>query len=118
MSDKNNSWFDQGELPPVGSVVLYSYKDGYSRSCYTKDWNDGDELEILSHKEVCGKLLCVVFNRQKQNAQCLVSDCMLPLRTDREKFIDAAMRAAGDHHKLEDALGNLFDAGFKAPEEK
>lgn len=102
---KPENWHKDGKTPSAGTECEYTIGDnfgGYKQCCFVGFNSRGSlVIELLD-----GELKS--FHKHQIKFR--------PIRTDREKFIEAAMRAAGDYHKLEDALGNLFDAGFKAPE--
>lgn len=107
----DNDWHARGELPPVGAKFeAYFPKDS------TPAWNAG-AVAYKSKEHVILK-----FDDGEENyydAGNLKKIAKFrPLRTEREKFIDAALSAACDYHKLEDILGDLFDAGFRQPDAK
>ena len=114
MAEANSNWHERGELPPVGSFVSYHDDDGYVKSGYSKDWIEGDKLEILSHKTVSKMRMCVVFNMRAENAQCLVAEGMRPIRTEREKVIEAAVKIYDDKKcfSAESFASELHKAGM------
>ena len=99
--DKVNSWHERGELPPVGAV------------CECGGCAPADECEIVAYSD---DQVCV---RWRENKLLDVIDItsgavkFSPLRTEREKAIDAACKAVGGVG--EDVLlviEKLYDAGM------
>ena len=99
------TWFEAGELPPIGSKVCVTGSGSY------------DEVIIVAHDK--GVAVVRLPDGEKYWG---VNICYLrPLRIEREKFIDAAVSAVGGSQAIINAnavLGKLFDAGFRAPDAK
>ena len=125
----SNEWFERGELPPVGAFVEYVKIDGIDMSGLTAaTWSSGDKMEVLAHRVVCGDLFPVFFNLDEEQASCLISKCYRPIRTGREKAIEAAVRViSGEFDGVlahvfnapKDAAEKLYDAGLlRLPEDK
>lgn len=103
---KPDSWHARGELPPVGTECEYAVGTGSLGFdwCFFVGRNHSGSLIIESDN---GNILSYHKHQLK----------FRPLRTDREKFIDAAESVRKAHQwTTEEYLGALFDAGFKAPE--
>lgn len=100
----------RGELPPVGTKCLCWFDDG--REC----WHECIVIGSIDSEIKNGYLAVSLIGKHER--KLVWANEFRPLRTEREKFIEAAMSAAGDYHKLEDILADLFDAGFRAPGQK
>lgn len=100
--EKADSWYERGELPPVGCAVDVTGDDvayGYGES----------DCEVLAHVEDCAVI------RMSFGLGCFVAKVLSPSRTEREREIDemdAALMNRGSH--ISDViLGELYDAGFR-----
>lgn len=106
--DERYNWHALGELPPVGTECEYKFKNpAYS-------WTE----VVVNYISKQNAILIIKNGGKEVHTDAFKADEFRPLRTDREKFIEAAMRVS-DVTRLWDAkefFGNLFDAGFKAPE--
>lgn len=109
-ADDEHDWHARGELPPAGTECLCWFDDG--RECWHECIVIGSIDSEIKNRYVAVSLI------GKHDRKLVWANEFRPLRTEREKFIDAAMSTAGDYHKLEDILGDLFDAGFRAPDQK
>ena len=98
----DSSWYERGELPPVGVVCL-----GHITS--EDKWV---ETEVVAHRDGyvlgwCSAEKCGYHGNENSDFR--------PLRTEREKAIDqmdAAIRNRGS--AISDViLGELYDAGFR-----
>ena len=109
----DNGWHARGELPPVGAKF-----EVYFPNDSTPAWNAG-AVAYKSKEHVILK-----FDDGEENyydASSLKKIAKFrPLRTEREKFIEAAMRVgelrARDGAK--EVYSRLFDAGFRQPDQK
>ena len=100
----DNSWHERGELPPVGaecevSVLDQGYFDFEVRGYYQgKVWmasaETGDITEMVNHCK------------------------FRPIKSERERFIDAATSVFYNGSHCERMAAALFDAGFRAPSDK
>ena len=112
MSSKpDNSWYERGELPPVGCECRF-FSDGYDENWF--DWC------IFHGLATCGGL---IVEHHHKTSPSRVTVCLLnprttkfrPLCTDREKAIDEMILAI-DHIKegnFETFIGALYDAGYR-----
>ena len=104
----SNEWLERGELPPVG--VLCEFTWGNQNEWHECMRIDDDNVAFKWFAEWRIKQLC--------NAP---SNLFRQIRTERERFFDAAESAAGSelfgtsNCLLLDAL---FEAGFRLPEDK
>jgi hypothetical protein len=109
----------------VGAAVEYFHDSGFADIHPFTKWVDGDEVEIIAHKRVSGDLIPVVFNIRHETATAVVPSCLRPIRTEKERVVDAAMKQwigsninTLEWRAREDFLGAAYDAGFlKMPEE-
>lgn len=106
MSNKpedSNAWHDRGELPPVGSEC--------SAMCYG-EWVT---VEVLRHRvNNVGMNIAAVMNCTSFNVFWATD--FRPLRTEREKAIDALNALVGDIEKYptwRDAIAAIYDAGYR-----
>jgi len=95
---------------PAGAKCLCWFDDG--REC----WHECIVIGSIDSEIKNGYFAVSLIGKHER--KLVWANEFRPLRTEREKFIEAAMSAAGDYHKLEDILGDLFDAGFRAPDQK
>lgn len=112
MSD--NSWYEKGELPPVGAKLLFTGKcEEYSR---VKDFS-GKEVMVLSvfkSKDID----CIAFNNTSLGIGATVYSKIWfePIKTERELAIEAALEEAKkthfDREHLKKIAGLWFDAGL------
>lgn len=106
-----SNWFEAGELPPIGEQCEWKgLIGGY--------WAQCEVIDRYQDKEI------VVFNTgdyRNCKFQILPLDSVefRPIRTDRDKFIDAAeaeFKKSGIDELVD--FGFLYDAGFRLPESK
>lgn len=113
MEEKDNSWHERGELPPVGTVCeVFNHEFGSNAA-----W---EKCTIL----FMGKFKCVYSSdschERVGNVDLTGVIEFRPIRTEREKFIEAALAVNPwmSGKKMTNALGYLYDAGFRAPDSK
>lgn len=103
-------WFEAGELPPVGSHV--EYMDSVAK----------DHVPVFIVAAHHFDNTAVIFSEQNDSGSLFYGYAheFRQIRTEREKFIESAMSIgelrARDGAK--EAYGRLFDAGFRAPDQK
>lgn len=103
-----SNWFERGELPPVGTICEYTLGNSeiwYKCEIHYTVENDGVVMFAphLNHKKYCS-----IHGSSGAKFR--------PVRTEREKFIDAGCAAMKtQHHTVKSNLGFLFDAGFRGP---
>ena len=117
----SNEWFERGELPPVGEAVLYSttrYQES-KPAIEIGNWYRG--IIIAYHDG---------FVWTSDNGiRSLEITKFRPIRTEREKAIEAAISAASDglghasygvgHVNLVIIANSIYDAGLlRLPEDK
>lgn len=131
---KVSNWFERGELPPVGEVVELAEETEFlslARGNITLIAK-GAHCHVVGHAK-----------RPDNNAECITLMSVInpgagfctgnheflakPIRTEREKFIEAAGKILNKPEindnidagfTLRQAAEALFDAGFKAPDNK
>ena len=102
-SAQNNSWYERGDLPPVG--------------CECSAMCDGNwvKVEVLRHRvnnsgmNVAAVMNCASFN-------VFWATDFRPLRTEREKAVDELIVLVGDIEKYptwRDAIVGIIDAGYR-----
>jgi len=101
VKQQDNSWFERGELPPVGARVDV----------------DGDNLvygrgekncEVLAHVEDTAVV------RMSYGLGCFQSRVLLPSRTEREKAIEEIKSILGlGGSFMDSAAAKLYDAGYR-----
>jgi hypothetical protein len=101
-------WNGEG-LPPVG-VVCEFVIGKRTRFDAHGHWEDGDELEVLAHRNACA----IVYNKTARAAAAVNTDCMRPIKTERQKQIDA-IEAIIYRSECEttSAAERLYNAGFR-----
>lgn len=111
METKDNSWYERGELPPAGTVCEYAVGTGSLgfKWCFFIGRNYSGSL-LLEHNDAQLKS----FHRGQIKLR--------PLRTEREKVIEAALSVmltstiSNTQHKT---INKLYDAGLlRLPESK
>lgn len=133
MSD--NSWYENGELPPVGAKCKVDSKQCESR--FVKQFH-GKTVDILMHMtDHVGDNIAIFSMPDPSDKACLrfhgmVAGCFIPIKTERElaieemaidlniKFnlhdqrVNCEMEVTLDLEK--DILGKLYDAGYRKNE--
>lgn len=117
MSD--NSWYENGELPPVGSKCIVDSidcRDNYARSFH------GMEVDIhINMVDHQGDNIAVFSMIDPDDNDCLkfhgmMQHCFRPIKTEREIAIEAAVNATKETVWVEESVakvaGILFDAGL------
>ena len=99
---QDNSWYERGELPPVGTICKM-----------IDDKNTWLECEIIAHKNS----FCIGWISSR-NAPFYTYDKSVfrPLCTEREKAIDELNALVGDIEKYptwRDAITGIIDAGYR-----
>lgn len=108
--EKDNTWFERGELPPVGTICK-AYHEG------SGEWLDA---EVLKHR-VNSAANNVAVAMGIRDFKLFWFSASRPIRTDREKAIEAAKAALLKKGSLAiiTNLETLYDAGLlRLPEEK
>jgi len=101
----DNSWHARGERPPVGveCEVLNSALDNAEwERCVVK---------------FIGDLVCV-YTSESCNERCAHLDFIKfrPIKTEREKFVEAALEIADRSTNYTATFKQMYDAGFRAPD--
>lgn len=117
MSD--NSWYENGELPPVGSKCIVdsiACPGAFPRSFH------GMKVDINFHMVDKSSNEIAVFSMvDPEDRDCLkfhgmVKGCFRPIKSDRELAIEAAVNELSDTIHLKGNVmhiaGLLFDAGL------
>ena len=101
-SEINNSWFKHGELPPVGVPVELWVGGSFAYNC--------EFITSRRHHYVMWNL-----DADRPDAADYMNSQFRPIRTEREKAIDAACAAvckAGPYDHERELIGKLYDAGL------
>ena len=101
---QNNSWYNKGELPPVGTIC--------------EAWFAGDgwlEVEILKHgkRDTCA---CYLTKNLIGGGNLKWSNNFRPIISEREKAIEEMMELINSRPDIDnerDMCGMFYDAGFK-----
>lgn len=113
-SSLTHNWFERGELPQVG-FNFEAYFDGDDKP----KWNAG-VVAYISDEHVILKFDDGDENYYDHKA-LLKKAKFRPIKTDKEKAIDAAAKIAEEHNKsgAKEFYGALYDAGLlRLPEGK
>jgi hypothetical protein len=87
-----NLWDGKNDLPAVGEVVEFYHEEHDRKEGICVDaWKNGDKLECLAIRKVKMDNLPVFFNMRDQTASCLIRMRYRPIKSDREKSIEAAI---------------------------
>ena len=101
---RNDDWYKAGELPPIGANVdvvgLVVYGAGEI------------DCEVISHVENCAVI------RMSYGLGCFEPDNLKPSKTDKGRFIDAAISCLSEFKSANQVFGEMYDAGFRLPESK
>lgn len=97
------SWHEKGELPPVGwhGEVTWGAKTSW-HECVMLPSNR------ISYNSISGWVVNDVRNLEFVEFR--------PLKTERERFVEAAIACLTEFKSENQVFGELYDAGFKAPE--
>ena len=113
--EPDNSWHERGELPPE-ETICESYD--FDRSQWVK-------VKTLNARTGSGEIACVTIDESEAYGRLFFGCKFHPIKSEREKFVDAAANAfhSSCMHDYSgqpflDGLAGLYDAGFKAPDEK
>ena len=105
------SWLEKGDLPPVGSFVDVVGEVQYGAG--------ESNCEVIAHVENCAVI------RMTWGLGCFESHVLRPAKSEREKFVEASLKKFDEisehfppteNASLFKLFGNMFDAGFRAPE--
>lgn len=112
-----SNWFELGYHPAIGSKVTI-VRGNTDLSGFGKSFA-GQECTVRAiFKNQYGRDI-VSVERPDGACCCFVLDVVEPAKTEREKFIEAALVAVGQPEVLEQHVFNyfglLFDAGFQDP---
>lgn len=107
---EDSSWFERGELPPVGARF-----EAYFEQDHHPKWSAG----VVAYKSIEHTIL--KFDDGEENhyktSELKKIGKFRPIRTEREKAIEAAIAVDGSITMLQAAA--LYDAGLlRIPEEK
>ena len=98
----DNSWHERGEFPPAGVPVELWVGGSFAYNC--------EFITRRGHHYVMWNL-----DADRPDAADYMNSEFRPLRTEREKAIDAACAAvckAGPYDHERDLIGKLYDAGM------
>lgn len=99
-----NDWYKRGELPPVDSEIEV-YTEGEEVRQIHVVWSGDD---VVFGWDMGAPFVYAHFSAEAYEFR--------PIKSEREKFVEKACLVVKDkNHHLEAVFGQLFDAGFKAP---
>lgn len=109
----DNSWFERGELPPVGvKCEVYGALGQY---------NEWHKCEIFAVE--FGRVF--IKNDKGFTDRSITNIRFRPIKTERENFIDAAIKVVTPEdskmistNTASNLFGKLYDSGFRAPDSK
>lgn len=110
----SNEWFERGELPPVGFTQDECELTGL---CYERF----AEFQVVAHVKSKAIVAITKYSCGSTGvwANALEQRFFKPIRTDREKAIEAAMKIHMPFDSDEEGFGALYDAGLlRLPEDK
>ena len=113
---QDNSWHERGEFPPIGCECEYNDAAwGFEDVSVTP--MDGDKLTICAKSKTPSGRDCAIFTWVSKNRALLAAASaspavFRPLRTEREKAIDAACEAIGGVIGGRLIIERLYDAGM------
>ena len=106
-------------LPPVGAVCEYAGSAKVPGD--PSEWRLGDQVEILAHRQALMAMVAVGWNRRTGTARGSVAAMFRPLKSDKERAVEAAMKVMpypGSPSTRTD-LECAYDAGLlRLPEEQ
>lgn len=114
-----SDWHARGELPPTGTKCLCWFDDG--RECWHQCFVIGSIDSEIKNRYLAVSLI------GKHERKLVWANEFRPLRTEREKFIEAALsnfNGVSDKYPpasnewLTKLFGQMFDAGFRRPDTK
>jgi len=121
-----NDWYKNGELPPVGSKLIFKCDDaGLGRN---KDFNN-QEITVLGVFKI-DKDYCIAFSSGLYGIGCSIykKKWLTPIKSDREKaieeMIDIANAAYEENHGrnfpiiYDITIAALYDAGYRKAGDK
>lgn len=99
-AEQDNSWYERGELPPVGCVCMCA--------------NSENPVEVLRHRiNNIGIPVAAVIDTK--SSHLFWAQMFRPIKTEREKAIDELNVLVGDIEKYptwRDAIAAIIDAGY------
>lgn len=107
-----DGWHARGDLPPIGAKCLCWFDDG--RECWHECFVIGSMDSEIKNRYLAVSLI------GKHERKLVWANEFRPLRTEREKFIDAVMSLSDrkDVKSPKDLAGVLYGAGFRQPDTK
>ena len=119
-SKKDNSWFERGELPPVGCECVWVDESGVDCPAGVRYPDVGEVVSVRAHADTPGGDVIAIFTWESGGdglrvAASRMPEDFRPLRTEREKAIDEMFQAAfsiGSEINAE-TIGALYDAGYR-----
>ena len=119
---QDNSWYENGELPPVGANIEYKLGAGpwYEATVkYVLDVLDGDEDEIVIACPHLGFEQLLTLNKHTKIRPALSPEDIA--KQEREKVIDAISDVLIETERMSsytDVAAHLYDAGLRFVEEE
>ena len=123
-SKKDNSWFERGELPPVGCECVWVDESGVDGAAGVNYPDFGEVVSVCAHKQAPGGDVIAIFTWASGDdglrvAASRMSSDFRPLRTERERAIDTLIDiiCAGGYFTRRDGgarkiAERIYDAGL------
>lgn len=132
---QDNSWYENGELPPVGTKCVFFSDDFENEYYWNEDLTNECEVEILAHFKSykdCSVADVVAFvfehNGNSYQVEQAIAGCFRPIQTpeqiaaqERKKVIDAISDVLIETERMSsytDVAAHLYDAGLRFVEDE
>jgi len=108
-------------LPPVGTMCEYAASSKVPGD--PSEWRPGDRVEILAHRQALAATVAVGWNLRTGTAGGSVAAILRPLKSDKERAVEAAMGSISNITTMEwkcrrQFLEQCYDAGLlRLPED-
>jgi hypothetical protein len=108
------------DLPPVGSMAVIDLSYVNLSGTPQEKWKDGDQVEILAHKEGPFGPVVVVWNIKLKETTSVIGSLLRPLKSEKERLIESISGRLRDWmdstQTVEDFAGGLYEAGCRLPD--
>ena len=105
--NSNNSWYSRGELPPVGVECEAEYNGKWVKCTVIHHANNG----------VANLAACKMPQHAGSDVGNLAwFDIFRPIKSERERFVEAAIAIFYNGTHCERMAEALYEAGFRAPD--
>lgn len=117
----DSEWNGEG-LPPVGTVCEYYNNKHIQRNpedcnlddhCIIDTWSNTDEVKVICHATIYGKIYPVVQNLKTQNVSTIARTLLRPIPTPEQKAVEEMCRVFHSNC-MHDYSGKPFLDGMTA----